>query len=600
MGQLTPLVNFNRLGGPTAFRAPARVNPGRPPEPTARPGRSDLLVFRKPYLGRPVPLGPEMTLKTTDELSTIEQEIVDHFFIARPTVGTSLGLHQFDGVLPDLSITGTRRWAATARELLTKLRDIRETGLATGRRMDRTILDLLLEGVIFDLEESGDYDRNPMAYLFQPNLTDYLIREYAPVEERLEAICTILTKVPPLLDGAKERLTRALPRPFVTLAIQIASGLPAHFAEADALAEPGSSALRANLHEALEKADAAVMSFARWLKEERLAEAGESFALGRERFQRLLWVREGLTTPFDEVLRRGRADLKQNQDRLNEIARGAGVAADQLIARLNNQHPTTEELIPVARRVSEEIREFVRQRDLVTIPEPAICHVRETPPWARNLWTAAMSPPGPFEKPVDGIYWVTSIDPAWTPTQKEEWMRTFNFAMLKNTTVHEVWPGHYLQALHFRKTEQSLARKVWFSYSFCEGGAHYCEQAALEAGYDGRSIEAEVTQLKDALIRDGRLIVSIEMHTRGMSVADAAQTLRTEAHLEEIHAQREAIRGTYNPEYFCYTLGKLAILDARSKYLATRFHSSLKEFHDAVLASGTPPIGLLDSALSGA
>lgn len=539
-----------------------------------------------------------MASKTTDALSTIEQEIVDHFFVARPTVGTSLGLHQYDGILPDLSTAGTGRWATIARELLTNLRDIREPDLSQTRRLDRTILDLLLEGVLFDLEESRDYDRNPMAYLFLPNLTDYLVREYAPVPKRVDAIRTMLAAVPMLLDGAKERLDRVLPRPFVTLAIQMASGLPAHFAEAEALAGTGASSLKASVHEACEKADAAVLSFAAWLREHRLPEANESFALGRERFQRLLWVREGLTTPVDEVARRGQADLKQNQDRLNEIARREGVSADQLITRLNDQHPTTEELIPVARRLTDEIREFVRQRDLVTIPEPEVCHVRETPPWARTLWTAAMSPPGPFEKPVDGIYWVTSIDPSWTPTQKEEWIRTFNFAMLKNTTVHEVWPGHYLQALHFRKTEQSLARKVWFSYSFCEGWAHYCEQAALEAGYDGRSIEAEATQLKDALIRDGRLLASIEMHTRGMAVGDASRMLQTEAHLEKIHAEREAIRGTYNPEYFCYTLGKLAILDVRAKYLATRFHSSLKEFHDTLLGAGNPPIGFLDSVLA--
>ena len=208
-----------------------------------------------------------------------------------------------------------------------------------------------------------------------------------------------------------------------------------------------------------------------------------------------------------------------------------------------------------------------------------------------------MSSPGPFERPVDGIYWVTSVDPAWDASQTEGWMRTLNHAMLKNTTVHEVWPGHYLQSLHFHRTEQSLTRKVWFSYSFIEGWAHYCEQAVLEAGFDNRSTSAEVTQLHDALLRDCRLIVSIGMHTQGMSLADAARLLRTEAHLEEVHAQREAIRGTYNPEYFCYTLGKLAILDVRSKYLKSKFNSSAMAFHDTLLGFGTPPIGFLDSLL---
>jgi uncharacterized protein (DUF885 family) len=300
-----------------------------------------------------------------------------------------------------------------------------------------------------------------------------------------------------------------------------------------------------------------------------------------------------------EVLARGRADLAHNQERLTEIARRERVPAERLIARLQDDHPSAQELIPLAGRLTEETREFVRAKDLVSIPEPESCRVRETPPWARDLWTAAMNPPGPFEKTVEGIYWVTSVDPAWSSAQAEEWMRTLNHAMLKNTTVHEVWPGHYLQSLHFNRTEQSLVRKVWFSYSFIEGWAHYTEQAVLEAGFDGRSTSAEVTQLHDALLRDCRLIVSIGMHTQGMSVADAARLLRTEAHLEEVHAQREAIRGTYNPEYFCYTLGKLMILDARSKYLSTKFRDSSLAFHDTLLRFGTPPIGFLDSLLGG-
>lgn len=541
-----------------------------------------------------------MPAHSSDRLSPLEKEIVDHFFAVRPTTAADLGLHEYDGRLPDFSSESTARWSATARRLLRRLSEVPESDLPAGRQLDRNLLRLLLEGTLFDLEESRELDRNPMSFLFQPGLTNYISRDYAPVADRVAAIVRILHAVPSLLETAKGRLERVLPRPFVTLSIQIASGLPAHFEEGETFAGTASAGLRGEVHAARETADAAVLSFAEWLRKERLPHVNDDFVLGRERFQRLLWVREGLTMPVDELMRRGRADLQRNQDRLTEIAQREGVSPVQLIARLNDKHPTAEELLPLARRLTDDLREFVRQEDLVTIPEPEVCHVRETPPWARDLWTAAMSPPGPFEKPVDGIYWVTSVDPAWNPVQKDEWMRTLNYAALKNTTVHEVWPGHYLQALHFRRTDQTLARKVWSSYSFSEGWAHYCEQAALEAGFDGRSTEAEVMQLHDALLRDCRLIVSIGMHTQGMSVAEAARLLRAEAHLEEIHAQREAIRGTYNPEYFCYTLGKLAILEARSKYLATRFHSSAKAFHDALLAFGSPPIGFLDSLLAGA
>jgi uncharacterized protein (DUF885 family) len=541
-----------------------------------------------------------MDTGSTDLLSPLEKEIVTHLFVLYPTRAADLGLHQYDGLLSDLSRESTNRWATAAKELLRRLDKIPESDLPPPRRLDRNLLRLNLEGALFEIEETREYDRNPMNYLFQPYLTNYIARDYAPVDDRAGAIARILTAFPSVLEAAKRRLDPILPRPFLTLSIQMASGLPTHFEEGETFAATGSAAVRDEVRNARKGADAAARSFAEWLQKERLPQANDDFALGPKRFQRLLWVREGLVLPVSDLLSRGRADLKRNQDRLAEIARKEGTSVDLLVQRQYEKHPTPEELLPLVRRITDDTREFVRRKDLVTIPQPEICHVRETPPFARDLWTAACSSPGPFEKPVDGIYWVTGVDPAWTPEQAESWMRTLNYAMLKNTTIHEVWPGHYLQGLHFRKTSQTLARKVWFSSSFGEGWAHYCEQVALEVGFDGGSVPAEVIQLHDALLRDCRLIVSIGMHTQGMSVADAAALLRTEAHLVEVHAQREAIRGTYNPEYFCYTLGKLAILDGRSKYLNTRFHGSLKTFHDTLLGFGAPPIGFLDSLLAGA
>ena len=541
-----------------------------------------------------------MDAGSADTLSPLETEIVTHLFVLYPSRAADLGLHQYDGLLSDLSRASTNRWAAQARDLLRRLDRIPESDLASPRRLDRNLLRLTLEGALFELEETRDYDRNPMGYLFQPYLTNYIARDYAPIEDRARAIARILTAFPAMLETATRRLEPILPRPFVTLSIQMASGLPTHFEEGETFAATGSASAREEVRNARKGADTAVRAFVEWLQKERLPQANDDFALGPTRFQRLLWVREGLTMPVSELLSRGRADLKRNQDRLAEIARKEGTPVDALVKRQYEQHPSPGELIPLVRRIMDDTREFVRQKDLVTIPEPEICHVRETPPFARDLWTAACSSPGPFEKTVDGIYWVTGVDPAWTPEQAEGWMRTLNFAMLKNTTVHEVWPGHYLQGLHFRRTKQTLARKVWVSSSFAEGWAHYCEQVALEVGFDGGSVSAEMIQLHDALLRDCRLIVSIGMHTQGMSVADASALLRTEAHLEEVHAEREAIRGTYNPEYFCYTLGKLAILEGRSKYLKTRFHGSLKAFHDALLGFGEPPIGFLDSLLAGA
>ncbi len=535
-----------------------------------------------------------------DRLSPLEKEIVTHLFVINPTRAVDLGLHEYDGRLPDLSRESSDRWVATAKELREQLDRIPETELPTPRRYDRRLLRLLLETTLFNIEEVRAPLRNPMGYLRQIDLTNYVIRDYAPVDDRAEAVGRLMDAFPAVLEAGRQRLEPVLPRPFVTLSIRIAEGLPSHFEEGEAFASGASASVRDGVRAAAKRAAAAARSFGAWLRTERLTQANDDFALGTERFQRLLRVREGLALTVSDLWARGREDLKRNQERLHEIARREGATVESLIRRLHDSHPTPAELVPLVRRLTDEAREFVRQKDFVTVPEPQNCLVRETPPFARDLWTAACSSPGPFEKTVDGVYWVTGVDPSWAPEQAEGWLRTLNHAKLKNITIHEVWPGHYLQRLHSRASAQSLTRQVWSSPSFSEGWAHYCEQAALEAGYDGGSVSAAVSQLHDALLRDCRLLASIGMHTRGMSVTDAANLLRTEGYLEEVTAQREAIRGTYNPEYFCYTLGKLEILNVRSKYLTSKFHGSLKAFHDALLGFGAPPVGYLDSLVAGA
>jgi uncharacterized protein (DUF885 family) len=346
------------------------------------------------------------------------------------------------------------------------------------------------------------------------------------------------------------------------------------------------------------RAEASVLDFLRWLREHHLPKAVTDFALGPALFQQLLFVREGIETPFEEVRRAGTLDLERNQRRLGEIARAENSTVEQLLVRISEAHPTAPELIPTARSFVEETGRFVTDHRLVSIPEEAHCRVEETPVWGRALSTASLNPPGPFdETSSEGVYYVTPVDPKWTETQQEEWLRSLNRAILRNTTVHEVYHGHYLQFLHFRRSTGSLSRKVYLSPSFVEGWAHYTEQLAIENGLGNESVLAEVAQIHDALLRNARLLVSIGLHTGGMTLEGATRLFQTEAHLERLPAEREAIRGTFNPEYFCYTLGKLAILSARSRVLSSRFGGDLRSFHDTLLGLGCPPVGLLETLL---
>jgi uncharacterized protein (DUF885 family) len=530
------------------------------------------------------------------ELDTLEREIVDHLFALQPGYAVGLGLHEYDGRLPDLSTDATVRWARSADELLGRLTLLDEARLPAGRRVDRFLLRLLLESPLFDLRESFQLDRNPMSYVGGVSLTSYMIRDYAPVADRVRSIVRVLEGLPKLLEDGRRRLIGPMPRPFVELALSMGAGLPSHLDEVE------SFAARAGLASAVRTArattQAALDGFLTWLREEELPRAVAEFALGAQRYQRLLFVREGLETPFESVRRAGAADLARNQARLREIATAEGQTVEALLRRMGDDHPGASEVVPTAAGFVDEAREFVRSQRLVSIPDRVQVRVEETPLWGRALSTASMDSPGPYDPTPEGVYYVTPVDSTWTPAQQEEWLRSLNRTMLRNITVHEVYPGHYLQHLRLRASSASLTRRVYRSSSFVEGWAHYAEQLAIEASHGGPGPLAEVAQIHDALLRDCRLLSSIGLHTDGWTVEESTQLFMREAYLDRLPASREAIRGTFDPEYFCYTLGKLAILNARSKLLAATFGESLLRFHDALLDLGAPPVGLLDSLLA--
>ena len=542
-----------------------------------------------------------MTSTSAEEspLHAIERAVVDHLFALYPHYAVGLGVHEFDGRLPIVDRPGTDRWLADARRLEAELGALPVASLSADRRIDLFLLRLLLESARFDLTESEELDRNPMAYFGALSLTSYIARDYAPGPVRAEGIARLLEGVPAYLADARQRLRPVLPKPFVQLALTMGAGLPAHFAEAEEFARGTDPTLGARVASARTGAERALSAFLTSLREEYLPRASEEFALGAERFQRLLFVREGLERPFAEIEKAGRADLERNQRRLAQIARETGLAIPALLESLYADHPTAADLIPTARSMVEGARRFVEEHHLATVPAEAHARVEETPAWGRALSTASMDSPGPFDTASgEGIYYVTPVDAQWSAKQQEEWLRSLNRTMLGNITVHEVYPGHYLQFLHFRGAKLSLARKAYLSPSFVEGWAHYTEQLAIEEGFGAPGRKAEVAQIHDALLRDCRLLASIGLHTRGMTVEEATQLFQTEAHIERLPAEREAIRGTFNPEYFCYTLGKLAILDARQRYLSRQFGGSLRRFHDTLLGSGCPPIGLLDSLVA--
>lgn len=527
---------------------------------------------------------------------------MDHLFLLAPGSAVALGLHEYDGKLPDLSRDASNRWTNRADALLHRLRELPTEGLAADRRYDRMLLEMTLESPLFDLRDSRDYDLNPMVYVGGLSLTAYTVRAYAPLPVRIEAMRRHLAGVPTFLSAGLDRLDPEVPAPFIRLAIAIAQGIQSNYRDVEPLVRSFSDASMERIREVREPALAALQAFADRLEKEWLPRATKGFALGPERYQKLLWVRERVRAPFTDLLAAGRADLERNQTRLKTIAAAAQPPTDSrgLLERAAKTHPTAGQLLARARDFVDETKMFVQEKELATIPEPAVCRVAETPGETRAWSTASMNPPGAFDRTgEEGIYFVTPVDPAWPPEAQEEWLRSFNDSVLRNVTVHEVYPGHYLQYLHLRQSAGSLTRKTFLSNAFVEGWAHYAEQLAVEQGLGAGAPEAEAAQLYDALLRDCRLIASVGLHTQGMTVGEATAVFEHEGYCEPIIAQREASRGTFDPAYFGYTLGKLAILDARAKHLSRQFGGSLRAFHDRLLGFGAPPVGFIDELLQG-
>lgn len=546
----------------------------------------------------PVPSGAN---REEQRFAALEREVVEHLFRFSPGFAVVLGLHSYDGILPDLSPATVAAWVGKARTLLERLQEVDAASLSKERRLDRELLRLRLRSDLFDLLDYPFLDRLPLAYVGPLELVPYTARPYAPAPQRAAAMVRILEGAPRLLETGKQRLVRPLPEAFVKIALAMAEGLAPHFRESASFVKEQAPSEAPAYQRALVEAEAAARGFVDYLRRS-LKGASSDFALGPARFQRLLEVREGLTLGWEELEREGWENLRVNQKRLETLARSARppTTPEAMLREMAADHPFASELLSEAERSVEETRKFVARWDLVTIPEPEHCRVEPTPLVDRAWTTASMDAPGPFEtSSFEGVYHVTPVEEEWETAKKEQWLASFSRPVIRNVTAHEVYPGHYVQFLHFRAHASTLTRRVYLSGAFTEGWAHYTEQLMIEEGFGGGSPTYELAQLVDALLRNVRLLASVGMHAKGMTVEQATALFVQEARMEPFPAEREAMRGTFNPEYFGYTLGKLAILKARRAYLERNPGAKLRSFHDLLLSFGAPPVGFLEPLLLG-
>lgn len=537
-----------------------------------------------------------------DTLAALAAEFLTALYETHPTFAASLGLHDYDGRVPDLSERARAGRASALRTYAARAAAISTADLSPDGRHDVILLRSAIDEEVFELESLRDFERNPVSYAGTIDVSGYVKRNYAPLERRVAALTEHLRQLPDVLATARTTLRPPLPRPFVDTAIDVYGGtVTYHEGELPAAVQavgPGgawSSFERANAG-ALD----ALRGFLRYLNDDARPRATGDFAIGEERFRTMLRTGEMVDLDLDRLLEIGRRDLAENTQRLRtacEIA-APGMAVRDAIKRQSSDHPTADRLIDEAARVLDELRAFVERAGIVTIPSDVPCRVEPTPPFARWAF-AMMDTAGPFEPSSESFYYVTPPEPGWTAAETEEWLTKFDYATLRDVGIHEVYPGHYVHFLHVRGLARPL-RQVLTSYAFVEGWAHDCEQVMLENGFRADDTALRIAQLSEALLRDVRFIAAIEMHTRGMRVEDATRLFVEHAYLEPLPAEKEAVRGTFDPGYLNYTLGKIMLRRLREDVRAregARF--DLRAFHDTLLGLGAPPVPLARRTLLG-
>ena len=531
----------------------------------------------------------------------LSEEFLKGYFAFRPATATYLGLHEYDRQKRDYSKAALDTELARLKDFEQRLVSMGDS-ISTKASYDYKILLSAIRQEIFSFEDLGIYHKNPMTYASTLGLNIFIQRDFAPLAERVKSIIAIEDQATVIFAAARENLNDSLAKPYVETAIMIAEGTADFLRKdlADALKEVTDETLKKGFEASNKKAIAELKEFSNWLKKEKLPKTHTHYAIGKENYQKMLLYNEMLTINPEEILAMGLEELKKEQALFAEVAKviDPDKKPIEVFDALKKDHPTPENLIPDAKKNIEAIRQFLIDKKIITIPSEVRVEIKETPQFARSTSTASMDTPGPFEKATQAFYYITPTEKTWTVKQKEEWLSQFNYYVTDIISIHEAYPGHYVQFLHLNTSSATKIEKIFGSYAFIEGWAHYTEKMMIEEGFGGNDeltkAKYHLAQLDESLLRLCRLCVSIKTHTEGMTLADATKFFQDNCYYEYKPAYQEALRGTFDPGYLSYTLGKLQIMKLRDEYKTQEGDKfSLQKFHDILLDNGMPPIQLI-------
>lgn len=530
------------------------------------------------------------------EWQAYSQTFLSDFFEAHPPFAVVAGKHEYDGRLPDWSEAGIANEIRRLKAAKTKLASFADDQLSERQRLERDLLSARVDRDLFWLDTAKWPQKNPAFYFdwlldgLDPAV--YVTREYAPVETRMRAYITYASNVPKAAQQIKSNLKGPLPATYVKFGHAGFDGF-ATFYESDvpqAFSAVEDPALQAEFAKANAAAVAAMRDLAAYMKELE-ATATQDYALGPDLFAQMVARTEGVELSLDALEAAGKADMERNQKALAAACEQLlpGQPIEACIAKVADDKP---EGGPVAgaRKQLVELRAFMDEADIVTIPGTEEALVDEAPPYMRQN-SAYIDIPGPYEKNLPSTYYISPPDPAWSKAEQLAYIPGEKDLMF--TSVHEVWPGHFLQFLHANRSKSEVGR-VFVGYAYAEGWAHYSEEMMCEVGLCEGDPGRKIGQLLNALLRNARFLSAIGLHARGMTVEQSEKLFREQAYQDAGNARQQAARGTYDPAYLNYTLGKLMILKLREDWTEPRGgREAYKAFHDEFLSYGGPPIPLV-------
>ena len=538
-------------------------------------------------------------MSAQSQFDALVNRYFDDYFRLNPTAATAAGFHHpYDSQLEDYSAQGTRRQIALDERYLD------DFGRMPGSD-DRDWMISHLKADLLNIQAIRQQEKNPDYYSsgVTASIFTLMSRKFAPPEERLRDVISREEQIPRVFSDARQVLKNP-PKIYTEVALEQLPGLQSFFANdvPTAFTEVKDQALLAQFKKSNDEAIAALQSYEAWVRTDLLPQSHGDFRIGADNYHKKVLYEEMVDVPLDRLLEIGYANMRANQQQLVEICRkiDPSKTPQQIVGGFEKDHPPADRLLQSFRDIFSGLIDFINTHHIITIPSTGRPILEETPPFMRALTTASMDTPGPYEKVAKEAYFnVTLPEKSWSPERTEEFMTAFNRGTIVSTAVHEAYPGHYVQLLWFQKV-QSKVRKLIGCGSNIEGWAHYTEQMMLDEGYGNRDPELRAGQLLDALLRNCRYIVGIKMHTGQMTYEQGVDFFMKEGYMSHDYAERETKRGTSDPTYLVYTLGKLEILKLREDYhqkMGAQF--SLEEFHNRFMQQGGVPIKLIRHAMLG-